>query len=140
MRLIAICLMLCSGLSYAATKHAPFPDAVLSAKTIFIVNKSGFQSTADGAYEAFTKWGAFTIVSDRAKADLIVTLTYAGDEQVHGTSTWGDFDMDITLRGEEDTVFSAASSGGGFYMPSARGGAAAKDCVNQFKKRFQEAH
>jgi len=139
-RTIAILLIFWSGIVFAATKHAPLPDAAYNAKTVFIVNKSGYQSTADGAFDALTKWGTLTVVSDKSKADLVITFSYAGDEQVKGTSTWGDFEMAVTLRGAEDTIFSAVSGGGGFHMPSARGGVAAKDCINQFKKRFQESH
>jgi hypothetical protein len=140
MRLIAMMLVLCSGISFATTKHAPLPDSVYRAKTVYIINQSGFQSTADGAYDALTKWGVFTVVSDKTKADLLLTFTYEGDELVNGTSRWGNFDMVVKLPGTDDTVFTASSGGGGLHMPSARGGVAAKDCVNQFKRRVQEPH
>jgi hypothetical protein len=139
-RFVLLALILSSSFAYAAPKHAPLPDAVYKAKTVFIVNQSGYQSTADGAYEALTKWGALTVVSNRSKADLIMTFSYGGDELVKGTTSWGDFIMTVQLRGTDDAVFQASSGGGGFHIPSNRGGFAAKDCVSQFKKRFAEPH
>ncbi|MGB0083173.1 MAG: hypothetical protein WBP90_16750 [Terracidiphilus sp.] len=139
-RPVLLALMLSSSLAYSAPKHAPLPDAVYEAKTVFIVNQSGFQSTADGAFEALTKWGALSVVSDKSKADLIMTFSYGGDELVKGTTSWGSFIMTVQLRGTDDAVFQANSGGGGFHVPSNRGGFAAKDCVNQFRKRFAEPH
>jgi hypothetical protein len=139
-RFALLALILSSSFANAAPKHAPLPDAVYKAKTVFIVNQSGFQSTADGAFEALTKWGALSVVSDKSKADLIVTFSYGGDQLVKGTTSWGDFIMTVQLRGIDDAVFQASSGGGGFHVPSNRGGFAAKDCVSQFRKRFAEPH
>ena len=140
MRLILLVLVLCSNVALAAPKHAPLPELVYEAKTVFIVNQSGYQSTADGAFEALTKWGALSVVSNKSKADLIMTFTYGGDELVKGTTSWGGFFMTVQLRGTDDAVFQASSGGGGFHIPSNRGGFAAKDCINQFKKRLGEPH
>jgi hypothetical protein len=139
-RIILLALVLSSSFALAAPKHAPLPDAVYEAKTVFIINQSGYQSTADGAFEALTKWGTLNVVSNKSKADLIMTFSYGGDELVKGTSSWGDFIMTVQLRGTDDTVFQASSGGGGFHIPSNRGGFAAKDCVSQFKKRLTEPH
>jgi hypothetical protein len=139
-RLVLLALVLSSSFALAAPKHVPLPDTVYEAKTVFIVNQSGYQSTADGAFEALTKWGAFSVVSNKSKADLIMTFSYGGDELVKGTSSWGAFIMTVQLRGTDDAVFQTSSGGGGFHIPSNRGGFAAKDCVNQFKKRFAEPH
>jgi hypothetical protein len=140
MRLIALVLVLCSNVAFAGVKHAPLPDAVYQARTVFIVNQSGYQSTADGAFEALTKWGNLKVVSNKAMADLVLTFTYSGDELVNGTSRWGDFVMVVQLRGTDDAVYQTSSGGGGLHAPSNRGGVAARDCVNQFFKRLNEPH
>jgi hypothetical protein len=138
-RLVALGLVLCSSVALAAPKHAPLPDAVYQAKSVLIVNQTGYQSTTDGAYDALTKWGSLSVVSDRSKADLIITFTYA-DDIVKGTTSWGAFSMAVQLRGSDDAIFQTSSGGGGFHVPSNRGGFAAKDCVNQFRKRLTEPH
>ena len=140
MRLVALVLVLCSSVvALAAPKHAPLPDAVYEAKTVFIVNQTGFQSTVDGAFDAITKWGKVSVITKRSKADLVITFTYA-DELIKGTTSWGAFNMSVQLQGSDDAVFQTSSGGGGFHMPSNRGGFAAKDCINQFRKRLGEPH
>ena len=139
MRLVALALVLCSSLALAAPKHAPLPDAVYEAKTAFIVNKTGLQSTVDGAFDALTKGGKLSVVSDKSKADLVITFTYA-DELVNGTTTWGAFDMSVQLRGSDDAAFQTSHESRGFHLPSNRGGVAAKDLINQFMKRLREPH
>lgn len=89
MRLVPLVMVLCSYVALSAPRHAPLPKQVYEAKSVFIVNQSGYQSTADGAFEALTKWGALSVVSNKSEADLIMTFTYGGDEMVKGTTSWG---------------------------------------------------
>lgn len=138
-RLIAVALVLCSNMAFGASKHAPLPEAVYEAKTVFIVNQTGYQSTVDGAFDALTKWGDLRVVTNKSMADLVITFTYA-DDLVKGTTAWGAFSMTVQLRGTDDAIFQASSGGGGFHIPSNRGGFAAKDCMNQFRKRLREPH
>ena len=139
MKLVTLVFVLCSSVALAAPKHAPLPDAIYEAKTVFLVNQTGYQSTVDGAFDAFTKGGKLSVVSDKSKADLIITFTYA-DEQVNGTTTWGAFNMSVQLRGSDETIFQSSYESRGFHLPSNRGGVAAKDLINQFMKRLAEPH
>jgi hypothetical protein len=64
----------------------------MSAKTIYIDNSSGQARLTDRCYDELTKWGRFTIVSDPAKADVVLEIS----TQVHtsgysGHSTTDDY-------------------------------------------------
>lgn len=139
MRFCALLLCLFSLTAFASKKHPPLPEAVYQAKTVFIVNKTSYQSTSDGAFEALTKWGKLSVVSDKSTADLILTFNYA-DELVNGTTRWGDFTMTVNERGVDDPVFQATSAARGFHLASNRGALGAEDCIKQLEKRFDEQH
>jgi hypothetical protein len=53
-----------------AKSHAPLPDSVVAAKTVYIVNQTGYQSAADSAYEQFTKWARFKVLATKEGADI----------------------------------------------------------------------
>jgi hypothetical protein len=59
----------------AKSKHAPLPDLVIQAKTVYIVNLAGNAAFRDKAYDEITKWGRFKVVSKREDADLIFVLS-----------------------------------------------------------------
>jgi hypothetical protein len=69
-----------------AEKHAPMPDRLMNAKTLYIDNQSGVAETADRAYDEFSKWNRFKIVTDRGQADLIFLIEVdPGTSGEHGT-------------------------------------------------------
>jgi hypothetical protein len=73
-----------------ASHHAPLPDKVLSAKTVYIDNRTGFEEAADHCYDAIKKWGRYTIASDKSKADLVFLLEgnhETRDAHVHSGSS-----------------------------------------------------
>ena len=67
-----------------ADKHAPLPDAVLQAKTIYLENQSGYAYIADRAYDELMKWGRYKIVTSKKEADLILLF---GSSEYQGPST-----------------------------------------------------
>ena len=139
MRLIAFFLCFFSIAAVAATKHAPLPEAAYQAKTVFIANKTGYQSTTDGAYDALTKWGRMSVVTDRAAADEVLTFTYT-DELRNGTTQWGEFSMTVQLKGVDEPIFQTSSESRGFHLASNRGAVGAQECVKEFRKRLSEDH
>ena len=139
MRLWALVLCLSSIPAVASPKHAPLPQAAYQAKTVFIVNKTGYQSTTDGAYDALTKWGQLSVVTDPAAADEILTFTYA-DELRNGTTEWGAFSMTVQLKGVDEPIFQTSSESRGFHLASNRGAVGAEQCVKEFRKRLSENH
>lgn len=65
------------GKKKEAILHAPLPAQVLTAKTIYIDNKSDRQALADMAYTQLIKWGKYKVVDSKQKADLVLVLTLA---------------------------------------------------------------
>jgi hypothetical protein len=55
--------------------QAPLPDALLKAKTAFVVNDGVQNEQFDKFYNEIKKWGRFEIVQDRQKASIIVLLS-----------------------------------------------------------------
>jgi hypothetical protein len=69
-------------------EHAPLPSQLFSAKTLFIENQAS-ADTADRAYDELKKWGRFEIVTDRTRADLIMSLSIKLPEHTGGhVSVW----------------------------------------------------
>lgn len=55
---------------------APLPDAVTSAKTIFVASQGGNSVAYDAFCEGMRDWGKYEIVASADEADLIVELSY----------------------------------------------------------------
>ncbi len=91
-RLALLALVACqfSVLSFGkkrdVVQHAPLPEKVFSAKTIYIQNDSGYAATANKAYTQLQAWGKFQVVNTKEKADLVLVLTVSS-EQVEGASS-----------------------------------------------------
>lgn len=73
---------------FAKSNPAPLPDKLLSAKTVFLDNKSGTAYIGDDAYDSMSKWGRFSLVNADAKPDVIFRLQVRSEDG--GTVTSGD--------------------------------------------------
>ena len=89
------------------SKHAPVPESVAHAITVYILNQTGIQKIGDAAYEDFAKWRHFTIVSDRKSADLIVHFV-SRDVLFEGTSK-PEVSMFVTTPDSDDPVYQDTS-------------------------------
>jgi len=76
----------------AKTKHAPLPDQVLQAKTLYIDNQSGVADIGDKAYDEVTKWGRFKIVSTAKDADVVLLLSAGAYVSGYNTRSTGTAD------------------------------------------------
>jgi hypothetical protein len=127
MKLLAILLLL-SATAFAKT-HAPLSDDLVSGKTIYIANETGSQSVLDTAYDQFTKWGRFKVISSKADADVVAVFSYESG-LANGTSI-----SFITMK-----VFSKSSSDAAFQTTERwallRNGP--KNCVEDFHKRLEQ--
>lgn len=111
------------SIAFAKAKaHAPLPDSVIKAKTVYLDNQ-GSTSNFDKAYAEFQKWSKFTIVTTKDSADLTVVLT-TGNELVDGT-TQDNTTMKVFPKGAEQPAFQVTNSW-------------AKKCVLAFKKRLED--
>jgi len=59
----------------ASAANNPLPFSILSARTIYIDNQSGFAELTNVAYLELSRWGRFEPVESAAKADLTIVLT-----------------------------------------------------------------
>lgn len=101
MKLLA-CLLLLSSAAFAKT-HAPLPDDLIQAKTIYIVNQTGKQEVLDTAYDQFTKWGRFAIAKNKENADIVAVFTR--EELAVGNTMMPFIAMNVMLKGSEDSAF-----------------------------------
>ena len=117
--------------SYAKTRHAPLPNGLLSAKTVFLENKTGYQSALDTAYDQFQKWGRFSIVQDKDSADIVVVLVH--DSGMREGTTIGFTQMNVFLKGNDQPVFETTER----FRSKLFGNSSVKQCVKDFKKRLE---
>ncbi len=131
-KLIVFCLLLTSA-GFAKSKHAPLPEGLLNAKTVYIVNQTGMQQISDGAYSEFSKWGRYRVVSDKSSADLVAVFReQQGYVQVNGN---GRSRPIVSM-----TVY-VTNSTDGAYQDTPRAWTLtglAKTCVNDFRKRVEQ--
>lgn len=71
-----------------AQEHAPLPEKLLSAQSVYLSNESGDLKAFDAFYRELRKWGRFRIVTAKDGADLVAVLTTAETSAVVvGTAT-----------------------------------------------------
>jgi hypothetical protein len=61
--------------SLAKDDHAPLPEKLVTAKTVYLINDSGDLKVYDKFYSALKAWNRFAIVTSRATADVVMVLT-----------------------------------------------------------------
>lgn len=153
----AICLFITVTV-HAGDKHAPLPERLLQAKTLYLDNQSGEASLADRAYDELTKWGRYKVVQDRKYADIILLLSareyhggyvttgniYANQNNYgSGTTTTGT----VTTRTQEITsgttyiTFIDASGGDSLWADAREWGrfrSATRGIIKDLRKRVEE--
>lgn len=74
MKWATLTLMLCGVFSWAGD-HAPVSPKLLQAKTVFLqVDTDASDKQADVMFAEVKQWKRWTVVDDRAKADLILAM------------------------------------------------------------------
>jgi hypothetical protein len=71
----AALLLTLAQIALANKKSSSLPDAVFTARTLYIDNQASDASLQNSAYMALAKWGHFQIVDDASKADVVLRLT-----------------------------------------------------------------
>jgi len=62
-------------------EHAPLPERVLTAKTIYIQNDTGYAEIGDATYGHLKEWNRCQVVASKEKADLVLVVSLATSEQ-----------------------------------------------------------
>lgn len=104
---LATLVLVVSSNTPAKSKHAPLPDLVLQAKTVYIVNLAGNAAFRDKAYDEITKWARYKVVSKREDADLIFVISAREytTTMVTNSNTTGTVDGsgNVNLQGQSQT-------------------------------------
>lgn len=75
--LFAFCAV-CAAQAPESDKYAPLPDQIVNAKNVYLVNETGKAKFGDAVYKQIRTWNRWQVVTDRSKADLILTVTDKG--------------------------------------------------------------
>lgn len=126
-----ILIALCVFPLLAKSEHAPLPEEVMAAKTIYLQNKTGTQNILDDAYQQFERWGRFKITGRKSEADLIVVFTHRSG--LDDGSTVGYTQMEVFPKGSTDPAYEATER----FRPFPSKGSA-KNCVEDFRRRIKE--
>lgn len=75
--LLALISILGSGflVGVKAQNHANLPVRLLTAKSIYFENQTGFAAVGDDALRELKKWGRFQVVRSRDQAELVLVLS-----------------------------------------------------------------
>lgn len=58
--------------------YAPLPNPIVDAKTVFLINETGKAKFGDAIYKQIKTWNRWQVVTDKAKADLVLVVTDKG--------------------------------------------------------------
>ena len=106
-----------SGAFAKEHKHAPLSSKALTARTVYLDNKTGYEKFADRAYDELQKWGRFQVVDSVGKADLVLLLSASvynggyitsGSSQHHGTV---DDNGNVDIYGTSESTSTPVSVG-----------------------------
>jgi pimeloyl-CoA synthetase len=126
-------------------EHAPLPSRLFSAKTLFIENQAS-ANMADYAYDELKKWNRFEIVTDRTKADLILSLSTKMPEHTGGNvSVWnsnGTYSSGHVSGGTPGYTYLTildAKAGEPLYSDARRGifGRVARNMIKDLQERIE---
>jgi hypothetical protein len=129
--LALLSLLLAASPGLAKSKHAPLPSELVDAKSLYVVNNTGYQQALDTAYTQFQKWGRFSVVSKKDAADIVVVFDHQSGLR-EGT-TIGFTQMNVFLKGQDEPAFEATER----YRSVLFGGSSIKACVGDFKHRME---
>jgi hypothetical protein len=83
--LLAATALVLAAPGYAKHEKLPLPQQIMTAKTIYIDNRSGLSEVGDKAYDEIKKWGRYQVVDSPEKADIVFLLS--AQEYIGGYTT-----------------------------------------------------
>jgi hypothetical protein len=72
---LSVLIIVLASVTSPAQKHAPLPEKLVSARTVYLVNESGDVKVFDKFFQELQKWGRFKIVTARGDADVIAVVS-----------------------------------------------------------------
>lgn len=129
MKGVSILTVLLFAAGAGAQDHAPLPKAIYEAKTVYLVNDTGWPKIADKAYKELRSWGRFQVVNDKAEADLILRFTGA-QQTLGGLARANKLTMEVLDAKTEASLWKITEDGALLVSNNA------KDCIKQLRKRM----
>ena len=71
----------------AIAQTAPLPPKIITARTVYIVNKTNQADVSDALYRLLGKWGYFQIVENQKDADLVFEMTMQTHQEIASGTT-----------------------------------------------------
>jgi hypothetical protein len=106
-------------------EYAPLPNAIMTAKTVCIVNKSPYAEVADRAYSELQKWGRFKVIQSPTDADLIFVFSsethISGYSTTSSSQTTGNVEITQTADNSATGRIDATTTGSAESTPIVRG-------------------
>ena len=151
MKILLVCALFFSTFSLmtgvAQESGKAFPEAVLAAKTVAVLNDTRTQAVTDGAVAELKEWGHFRVVDDPESADVVLHFTKSTERSTSNSQTKNEKD-DSTSYG-----FSVSSSSSIHMEATAKDGFAAfyttktddskqkagRECAQAFIGAYQDA-
>ena len=127
---IAICAVPFVG---GEKSHMPLPAKIMTAKTIYIDNRSGMAQVGDRAYDELKNWGRFQVVTERKQADLILVLSVE-------THSAGPTTVSILDPATGDTLWESTQAWRSWSLAGWRfsGKSATRISIEDLRKRMEE--
>jgi hypothetical protein len=114
-----------------AKSKTPLPAEVISAKTIYLVNKTGDQDVLDTAYDQIKSWGRFTIAKSKDDAELVAVFTHKYGMDKFGNTAF--IEMDVFVKDHSEPAFMAKNAFKWVSAPQHR----TKACIADFRKTLE---
>jgi hypothetical protein len=124
-----LAITICAApLTAGEENHMPLSAKIMTAKTIYIDNRSGMAQVGDRAYDELKNWGRFQVVTDRKQADLILVLSVE-------THSAGPTTVSILDPATGDTLWESTHAWRGSLFVH---GSATRDIIKDLRKRVEE--
>ncbi len=135
------------NISVAQDSGKPFPPAVLTAKTVAVLNDTHTQAVTDGAVEELKEWGHIRVIDDPDSADLVLHFTKSTSHDRTNTESKNDkdnttnygFSMSMSTSVHMDAT--AKDGFAPFYSTSTEDSKqkAGRKCAQSFIGAYQDA-
>lgn len=143
LELFAVLIVFC-WVANAGDQYAPLPKRIVSAKSIWIDNRTDSAAVADTAYREVRKWGKYSIAASAQEADLVFVFMEGAPSSVNSRTTGTVIGTTVIASSRASAVGSitltiTSASGETIWVNNAsysrRG--ATNDLIRDLRKRVQ---
>jgi len=96
-RMIFVAFLFCFFQAYAKTP--PIPEALLNAKTAFVVNRGASVKDFEKLSNLLKEWGRFELVQDQKSADIVITISTQMQDRIVQAPNVGIGGGTTTIKG-----------------------------------------